>query len=454
MKIKQNIFAVSLLALMLPASGIFAQGSTIKSDTLKELPRSLPEKEDSFIERAAAGEKPSGFKIRGIKGLAWTPNQYLEEIPVLASYKMNFLMNCYLSLFTRPEGAEYEWRTWEQLKNEWWLPLSPKLKADYEKIFKASRANGIDFCFSIHPQLFSTRPADLRSEKDFEQLASHYLWAQSKGVEWFSVTIDDITITEGADHSTYGKDQALFVNKLLQRLRKKNKNVKMIFCPTHYAGLGEDPRAKAYLQTIAQVLDKDVYVFWTGPQVVSPRITSEDARKFRDLVGHRLFLWDNYPVNDNVTSTAHLGPVNGRDKDLFNVIDGYMSNPMGLQSQINRIPLFTIADYTYNPVAYDPELSIGQAVLHQSKDPGQQQVLYAITKLYAGPMDVAFNPVTAHFKTIYSNSFTEYLAKAYLNHFKQNQADFLKAFPDQYGGMKITLEQTRKQLEEAYNKHY
>ena len=38
--------------------------------------------------------------------------QYLEEIPVLAKYKMNFLMNCYLSMFDDRTG-----------KNEWWLPL-------------------------------------------------------------------------------------------------------------------------------------------------------------------------------------------------------------------------------------------------------------------------------------------------------------------------------------------
>ena len=451
---KLKIAFTAALVVMLHSYEASAQRSGAALDTLKELPAVLPDRKDSFIERADAGEQPSGFAIRGIKGLAWTPDQYLKEIPVLANYKMNFMMNCYLSFFTRPKGAEYEWKTWDHLKNEWWLPLTPQVKTDYEKIFKAAKANKIDFCFSIHPQLASARPANLRSEEDFKILASHYLWAQSKGVEWFSVTIDDITITDGSDHTTYGEDQALYVNKLLALLRKKNKKVKMIFCPTHYAGLGKDPKEKAYLETIAKVLDKDVYVFWTGPQVTSPFITSEDARTFKDLVQHKLILWDNFPVNDNITSTAHLGPLNGRAKDLHTVIDGFMSNPMGLQSEINRIPMFTIADYAYNPTAYDPKSSIGQAILHQTDDKAKQQVLYELTKLYTGRIDVGFNPVVFQFDNITKSAFSEYLAKAYLTNFRKIKSEFEQAFPKDYKGMKITLGQTSNILDDIYKNNY
>ena len=48
------------------------------------------------------------------------------------------------------------------------------------------------------------------------------------------------------------------------------------------------------------------------------------------------------------------------------MIDGYMSNPMASQNQINRIPLATCADYAYNPKGYDPTRSIGQAILLQA----------------------------------------------------------------------------------------
>jgi len=105
----------------------------------------------------------------------------------------------------------------------------------------------------------------------------------------------------------------------------------------------------------------------TGDAVVG-RISRKAADTFRGIVKHRLFLWDNYPVND-ANPTMHLGPVIDRDADLCDVIDGYMSNPMRLQNEANRIPLATCADYAYNPAAYDPLRSIGQAIVHQTNDP-------------------------------------------------------------------------------------
>ncbi len=85
-------------------------------------------------------------------------------------------------------------------------------------------------------------------------------------------------------------------------------------------------------------MHSEVYVFWTGDGVVVPRITRHAAESYKRIVNHRLFLWDNYPVNDG-SPTLHLGPVSGRDPDLPSVIDGYPSNPLASQNEINRLPL-------------------------------------------------------------------------------------------------------------------
>ena len=85
-------------------------------------------------------------------------------------------------------------------------------------------------------------------------------------------------------------------------------------------------------------------------------------------------MWDNYPVNDNHPA-IHLGPLTGRDKDLCEVVDGYMSNSMGSQSDINSIPVLTALDYAFNPGEYDPSRSIGQVITHMTPDRICQQVL-------------------------------------------------------------------------------
>ncbi len=103
-----------------------------------------------FPEPLAPDHLEPGFKFRGIKGWDWTPEQYLREIPYLAKFKMNFLMNCYLSLFASKPGQPF--------RNEWWKPLSQEQKRAYAKIIRTCRQYGITFCFAVHPQLDSPRP--------------------------------------------------------------------------------------------------------------------------------------------------------------------------------------------------------------------------------------------------------------------------------------------------------
>jgi hypothetical protein len=55
------------------------------------MPRTLPEP-------LPAGQKEPGFKLRSVKEWVWKPEQDIADIPVLAEYKMNFLMNCYSSM--------------------------------------------------------------------------------------------------------------------------------------------------------------------------------------------------------------------------------------------------------------------------------------------------------------------------------------------------------------------
>ena len=120
-------------------------GATTKPALEKDFYVTLPDELRPIPEAAGPGSRVPGFKIRGIKGWRWSPEQYLAEIPVLARYKMNFLMNCYLSMFdienTRGGG------------NRWWEPLPDEKKRKYEKVVESCKQHGIEFCFAMHPNL-------------------------------------------------------------------------------------------------------------------------------------------------------------------------------------------------------------------------------------------------------------------------------------------------------------
>ena len=136
----------------------------------------LPSKSASFADDGNGRHGVSdGFQFRGIKGWCWTPEQYLQEIPVLAGLKMNFLMNCYRSMSVSPPG--------EPWCNEWWRPLNKERKKKFTDIIHSCQLHGISFCLAMHPQLASPRPLLHGDRKDLDAFYKHYEWAQNEGVK-------------------------------------------------------------------------------------------------------------------------------------------------------------------------------------------------------------------------------------------------------------------------------
>ena len=391
----------------------------------------------------AAGQNVPAFKLIGTKGWAWTWNQFLAEIPILAQYKMNFLMSCYTCVFADTE----------KFINRWWEPFPEKTKKGIAEVVRACREKGITFCFSMHPQLFSERPLKPESAEDFDALWQHYAWVQGLGVQWFSLSYDDIE-TKGQDMAKLGQAHGRLANKLFRQLRKKDPGAQLIFCPVYYSGCGDAGEAKSYLEALGRTMDKDVFVFWTGDGVVTLRISRACAEKFKNSVKHRIIIWDNYPVNDRTTA-LHLGPLTGRDPDLNEVAYGYMSNPHCPQNEINRIPLLTSADYAYNPRAYDPARSIGQAILHLAETPGQRRVLKDLVELYPGNLlngsnRTSFNSVLEKFDSLLKEPNSKDLGAEFIARVEDVASRLNKEFPGQYAETKKTVAAHITLLKEKY----
>lgn len=407
------------------------------------LPDKLPTKQTAFPQPFLKGQPVKQFVLRGAKGWGWTPEQYLETIPTLIEGRMNFLMNCYVSMFTDPE----KWI------NNWWEPIPEAKKRGFEKVVRECRKNHIQFCFAVHPQLGTKRPFDFNSEKDFADLWQHYAWMQGLGVKWFSVSLDDIAVDRaGINYS--GENHAKLVNRLFAKLREKDPKAQMVFCPTCYWGDGTAPDHRPYLEALARDLNPDVYMFWTGNSVYSAKITRKAAESYKSIVKHRLVLWDNFPVNDR-NPTLHLGPVVARDKDLCEVIDGYMSNPMARETTLNTLPLLTCADYAYNPYAYDPARSIGQAVLWLGKTAEQRQLLLELVKLFPGPpvrgMEGSqFNWPLEDVRSMKSSVD----AAALVHRVQQAASDLDRLFPDAMQPEKATLKRELDALKQGVREKY
>jgi hyaluronoglucosaminidase len=407
---------------------------------------SLPAEKGPLPEPLAPGAQP-GFKFRGTKGWAWRPEQYLAEIPWLAKFKMNFLMNCYLSMYDLEHHPK--WRDGEA--NRWWEDLPVEKKQAYEAVVRACQQQGIQFCFAMNPNLASQRMVNDDSPDSADQLFKHYAWMQSLGVKWFNLSLDDIS--QGINAAT----QAKVANEIFHRLRAKDPEAQMIFCPTFYWGDGTGKDQQPYLETLARALDKEVYLFWTGDAEVG-KVTRRGADTFRRISNHRLFLWDNYPVNDD-RPTMHLGPVVDRDPDLCEVIDGYMSNPHCKQNQVNRIPLATCADYAYNPRSYDPARSIGQAIFQVADAPAQREVLRDLVEAYPGMLicgnrSTGFNAVQEQFTRISAMPHSRLAAQSYIDGLQHLSERLKQQFPGRYQPEKQTLDNDIQQLKKKFLSKY
>ena len=88
--------------------------------------------------------------------------------------------------------------------------------------------------------------------------------------------------------------------------------------------------------------------------------------------------WDNYPVNDaEMMNEMHIGPLIGREKDLYKVSRGLIANCMEY-AQCTKIPLMTIADYLWNPEKYDSDKSFMNAIEANIEEEGREHfVIFA-----------------------------------------------------------------------------
>ncbi len=134
-------------------------------------------------------------------------------------------------------------------------------------------------------------------------------------------------------------------------------------------------------------------IVWTGPKVVSPEITVEQAREWGELLRRRPLVWDNFTVNDEIPWRLNLGPLGGRDPNLPVAVAGLFSNPMN-QARASMIQLETVADYLWDSQHYDTERAHKKA-LEEQYGPDAPALLAPFLKIYGdyGWQENVFRPL-------------------------------------------------------------
>jgi hyaluronoglucosaminidase len=270
--------------------------------------------------------------VEGFYGTPWTHDARLEVISFLAARGMNAYA------YAPKDDARH--------RSEWREPYAPAELEHFRELAAHGTALGMQFGFAISPGL----DIHYESETDRQTLLRKLAPLRDAGVSWFLLLLDDIPMQPGL-----APRQAALVTWLHSALV----SAALTMCPTEYVGTHPSP----YLAELGAGMPPEVDVMWTGPTVCSPNLSASDARGWTLALGdRRVIVWDNYPVNDALmTGALHLGPYQGRDPDLADVVAGVLCNPM-TQARASQIALGTAMDFLRDPDGYDAASSWTNAI--------------------------------------------------------------------------------------------
>jgi protein O-GlcNAcase/histone acetyltransferase len=109
----------------------------------------------------------------------------------------------------------------------------------------------------------------------------------------------------------------------------------------------------AYLDDVGRLLNTEIDVLWTGPEIISAEIAVESIERLSRRIRRPPVLWDNLFANDYDFRRLNCGPYSGRSRELRNVVRGILMNPNN-DYPINFIPLRTVAEFLNGDGEWNP----------------------------------------------------------------------------------------------------
>ncbi len=302
----------------------------------------------------------------GFYGSPWTREQRLAQLDFLGRTKQNRYLYA-------PGDDPYRQLQWRE-------PYRPR-SAEFRALAERARANHVTLGWAVSP----AQSMCLASSADVAALTRKLddMWAL--GVRSFQLQFQDASYDEwhcSRDADAFGRGpeaaaaaHARVANTVARHLAERHPDGEpLTVMPTEYYQDG----STAYRTKLAEALDADVRVAWTGVGVVPRTITGGELAGARRALDHPLVTMDNYPVNDYAQDRLFLGPATGREPAVAAGSAAYLAHAME-QATASRVPLFTTADYAWNPKGYRPEESWRAAVDDLAgPDPAAREALRAL----------------------------------------------------------------------------
>nr|WP_202458588.1 beta-N-acetylglucosaminidase domain-containing protein [Streptomyces sp. SID5464] len=300
---------------------------------------------DGTITAAVVRDWP-GTAVRGVTegfyGTPWTHRQRLGQLDFMGRTKQNRYLYA-------PGDDLYRQARWRE-------PYPAAQRTEFRELAERARRNHVTLGWAVAPG----QAMCFASDADVRALTRKLdaMWAL--GFRAFQLQFQDVSYSEwhcDADADRFGsgpraaaRAQARVANAVARHLAERHPGAPALsLMPTEYYEDGTTD----YRRALASTLEPDVEVAWTGVGVVPRTITGGELADAREAFRHPLVTMDNYPVNDYEPGRLFLGPYRGREPAVATGSAALLANAMQ-QPEASRIPLFTAADYAWNPRSYRP----------------------------------------------------------------------------------------------------
>ncbi len=217
-------------------------------------------------------------------------------------------------------------------RDRWREPYPADELARFGELVQVGKSSGAVLAMGISPGL------DWH-EGDEASLIAKLASFREVGCSVLAVAFDDVPPGGSELGASHGRAVAAAIRALADPA------IRWFTCPTDYA----TPVVTPYLEAYASELPDEVGIMWTGPSVVSPRVTADDVRSFAAGLGRKPIFAENYPVNDGgMEGVLHIGPYPDRSPEVveetIGVFCNFMRHPLA-----SRIGLAAAARFWLEP---------------------------------------------------------------------------------------------------------
>jgi hyaluronoglucosaminidase len=326
--------------------GADARGTFYAVQTLRQLMRR------SYVPGVAIRDWPAMGErgvILGFYGTPWSQPEILDQLDLLAAHKLN-------TFVYSPKDDAY-------LREKWREPLPGDRLANLRAIVGRAVTDHVDVGWILSPGLSIC----FSSPEDQQAVLDKLQQAYGAGVRSFGIALDDVDYTTwhcsgdatafGSGAEGAGKAQAALLNRVAEWARDQGDVARVQLVPTEYFDLADS----AYKQVMRAELDKNVVVMFTGNGVVPRTLTVADVTRAKELYGHDILIWDNYPVSDYIPGRMPVAPYTGREPGLSDQTVGILSNPES-HPAVNKLTASSVAAFTWHDDGFDPQASWQRAV--------------------------------------------------------------------------------------------